>query len=243
MKKMFIAALTATAMCSYSYAQDDDFDEDDDIPAQEEQTAAAAEEEEEEEEETPAPVASVEKNEESQQSTSSSGNGLRFGLGLGLTTGNFAEIDFKVKLNPSMEVTAILGFKSHGATSTEANGVSVEGADDYVAFKIGAGFDYYLNMPLLPISAGAAFAYVNNGEIAIDANTTSTQSNISFELNFGVHAQVAPSFVLSGKAGIGIDYNMSDLDVTNAMGQTATAESSNLDIGIKAGLFATWYFM
>ncbi|MCQ2109695.1 MAG: hypothetical protein MJZ05_13160 [Fibrobacter sp.] len=233
MKKMFIAALTAMAMCSYSYAQDDEEEyEEDEAPAVEQSSAAEEEEEEEE-----APVAKKEKTKKS------SGSKLSFGLGMGLTSGNLAELDFKIKLNPSMEATAILGFKNHGATSTESGGVTIKGSDGSTSLKIGAGFDYYINMPLLPISAGAELAYFTNGETVVDASTTNENSGVYFDLMFGVHAPIAPNFTISGKAGLGIGYNMTEVNITNAMGVTVTAESSRMDVGIKAGLYATWYFM
>ena len=228
MKKMIIAALTAISLCSYSYAQEEDEE------YEEVQETAKADAEEEEEEEEAAPELKPEK-------STSGGSGISIGLGVGITT-DYDELDVKIKLNPQMEITAMLGLQSHGATTTEAGGVSVEGNDDYTAFMIGAGFDYYLNMQL-PISAGLYLAYASGGEIAIDANTTSSESDLLINLMFGVHAQLAPNFVLSGKAGLGFDYNMAEVNVKNALGQTNTAETSRLDVGIKAGIFATWYFL
>lgn len=237
MKKMFIAALTAMAMCSYGYAQDDEDEyEEETEEVQAPVKKAAPVEEEEEEEEAPAPKAAA------KSPSSGSGSGLSFGLGVGITT-DYNELNAKIKLNQDMEVTAILGLQTHGATTTEAAGVSTDGTDDYTAFMIGAGFDYYLTMPLMPISAGITLAYASGGEKTVDANTTSSESDLLINIMFGVHAQLAPNLVLSGKAGFGIDYNMGELNVTNQFGQTATLETSRLDIGIKAGVYATWYFM
>ena len=46
MKKMFLAAVTALALCSYSYAQDDEYEDEyeDDAPARVEAPAADDEE-------------------------------------------------------------------------------------------------------------------------------------------------------------------------------------------------------
>ena len=73
MKKMFLAAVTALALCSYSYAQDDEDEyEEDDAPAREEAPAI---------EEDDAPVAKTEKKQ-------SSGDAF-LGLGMGLTDSKF----------------------------------------------------------------------------------------------------------------------------------------------------------
>ena len=158
MKKMFLAAITALALCSYSYAQDDYEDEyEEDAPAREE-AAPAVEEAEEDEAPAPAPAAKPAK-----KAKKSDGSAF-LGIGMGLTS-NFAdkglkEIDVKIKLNESMMVTAILGLYHYGETSTEnktpAGTITTDAGDNHTGLAIGAGFDYFLPMPLLPARCASA---------------------------------------------------------------------------------------
>ena len=88
MKKMFLAAITALALCSYSYAQDDYEDEyEEDAPAREE-AAPAVEEAEEDEAPAPAPAAKPAK-----KAKKSDGSAF-LGIGMGLTS-NFADKGLK----------------------------------------------------------------------------------------------------------------------------------------------------
>ncbi len=248
MKKMFLAAITALALCSYSYAQDDEDEyEDDDAPARVEKAPAV-----EEEEEGEAPAAKPAKAEKKKKSSDGS---AFLGIGMGLFS-NFQErglreIDVKIKLNESMMITAILGLYHHGETSTEnktpAGTVTIDAGDNYTGLAIGAGFDYFLPMPLLPASAGIDLIYVSHGETEItDAatNTTVTSSSGDFliDLMFGVHAELVPNMILTGKVGLGIDYTFSSNE-TKMAGVSSESNPSRLDFGLKAGVEATWFFM
>jgi len=245
MKKMFLAAVTALALCSYSYAQDDEYEDEyeDDAPARVEAPAA-----DDEEDEAPAKPAKTTKKAKS--------DGSAFlGIGMGLTS-NFndlqlKQIDVKIKLNESMMVTGILGLYHHGETTTEttAGGASteVDAQDNYTGLAIGAGFDYFLPMPLLLTSAGIDLIYVSNGEtetddIASNTKTTVSSGDFLIDLMFGVHAEIVPNFILTGKVGLGFDYTYTSTEVSSAVG-SVTVDNSRLDFGLKAGVYASWFFM
>ena len=242
---MFLAAVTALALCSYSYAQDDEYEDEyeDDAPARVEAPAA-----DDEEDEAPAKPAKTTKKAKS--------DGSAFlGIGMGLTS-NFndlqlKQIDVKIKLNESMMVTGILGLYHHGETTTEttAGGASteVDAQDNYTGLAIGAGFDYFLPMPLLLTSAGIDLIYVSNGETETDDITSNTKTTVSsgdflIDLMFGVHAEIVPNFILTGKVGLGFDYTYTSTEVSSAVG-SVTVDNSRLDFGLKAGVYASWFFM
>ena len=245
MKKMFLAAVTALALCSYSYAQDDEYEDEyeDDAPARVEAPAA-----DDEEDEAPAKPAKAAKKAKS--------DGSAFiGIGMGLSS-NFSDlqlkqIDVKIKLNESMMVTGILGLYHHGETTTEtkAGGATVEtdAGDNYTGIAIGAGFDYFLPMPLMLTSAGVDLIYVSNGETETSDAATNTKTTVSsgdflIDFMFGVHAEIVPNFILTGKVGLGFDYTFNSTEVSNAVG-SASVDNSRLDFGLKAGVYASWFFM
>ena len=246
MKKMFLAAVTALALCSYSYAQDDEYEDEyeDDAPARVEKTSSADDEEEE----------SVQSAKVEKKKKSSDGSAF-LGIGMGLTS-NFGDktlknIDVKIKLNESMMVTAILGLYHFGETSTETKAagqtVTVDASDNHTAIAIGAGFDYFLPMPLLPTSIGADMIYASNGETevtdeATKTTTTNSSGDFMFDIVFGVHAEIVPNMILSGKVGLGFDYIFASNEVSNQGGSIET-NVSRLDFGLKAGVYATWFFM
>lgn len=235
MKKMFLAAITALALCSYSYAQDDEYEDEyeEEAPARVEEAPAPAVEEEEEE--APAPKA------EKKIKKSSSG-GAFMGIGMGLTT-DFDQLNLKFKLNENMMITAIFGLMSHGETTTTVTVAGVESeqdaGDDYTEIAIGAGFDYFLPTPLLPTSAGIELIYASNGEHENAAEQSKySSSDLLINIMFGAHAEIVPNLILTGKAGFGIDWFS---DEYSAGGNKN--ENSRVDFGLKAGVYATWFFM
>ena len=246
MKKMFLAAVTALALCSYSYAQDDEYEDEyeDDAPARVEKTSSADDEEEE----------SVQPAKVEKKKKSSDGSAF-LGIGMGLTS-NFGDktlknIDVKIKLNESMMVTAILGLYHFGETSTETKAagqtVTVDASDNHTAIAIGAGFDYFLPMPLMLTSAGIDLIYVSNGEtettdVASNTKTTASSGDFLIDLMFGIHAEIVPNFILTGKVGLGFDYTYTSTEASNALG-SVTVDNSRLDFGLKAGVYASWFFM
>ena len=232
MKKMFLAAITALALCSYSYAQDDEDEyEEDDAPARVEQAPAI-----DEDEEAPAPKpAKVEK----KQKKSSDGSAF------------LHDILQHVFCELLLYRSAILGLYHFGETSTETKApgstITVDAGDNHTAIALGAGFDYFLPTPLLPTSAGIDLIYASNGETevvdeATKTTTTASSGDFMIDLVFGIHAEIVPNMILSGKVGLGIDYVFSSNEVSNQLGSIETSVS-RLDFGLKAGVYATWFFM
>ena len=185
MKKFFLAALTAMALCSYGYAQDDDDEYEDDAPAAPAAPAAAPASE-------PAPAAAP----------AASGAGFlgisldiqeTFGAGLPTFFLNF-------KLAPNMELYAILGLYHHGETSAEskATGGETDGQDDYTQIDLGVGFDFVAAQMLLPVSLGGELILNHIGE-----------DNNRFDLNLLAGFRVNPvaNFYLTAKAGLSFMYS------------------------------------
>ena len=176
MKKIFLAAITSLALCSYSYAQDDEdeYEEEDST-----ESVAPAPAVEEEEEEAPAPVKKEKKKDKKKKKKSGEGDEPFFGISIGIDqndiidfepnffVGRYSYIGLMFKLNPDMMVTGKIGFAHHGETTYDADKVSVKGKDNYTAFLFGAQFDYFLPTPLLPTSVSAGFMYASAGEQAL----------------------------------------------------------------------------
>ncbi len=224
MKKAFLAVTVALSMVGFSFAQDDEYEEEvvyeevEEAPAKQEQVVY-----EEVVEEEPAAPAKAKK--------AKSSGGAFLGIGMGFTT-DFNQINMKFKLNDNMMITAILGLTLHGETTVEAGGVEQKGGDDFTELAIGAGFDYFLPTPFMATSVGGEFIYDSHGEQADGSDA----SDILFNVMFGAHAELVKNFVLSGKAGLGIDY----FSGTTAGG---AGDISRLDFGFKAGVYATWFFL
>ena len=213
MKKFFLAALTAMALCSYGYAQDDDEDEyEDDAPAAPAAPAAAPASE-------PAPAAAP----------AASGAGFMgisldiqetFGAGIPTFFLNF-------KLAPNMELYAILGMYHHGETTAEskANGAEVDQGDDGTAIDLGVGFDFIAAQMLLPISLGGELIFNHLGE-----------DNNRFDLNLLAGFRVNPvaNFYLTAKAGLSFMYYS---------WEDNQADYGRIDVAFKTRFVATWFFM
>ena len=215
MKKLFLAALTAMALCSYGYAQDDDDDEyEDDAPA-----AAPA----------PAPASS---SPAAQPAAAPAQSGAGFlGLGIDLadaiTGGGLEKFYVTIRFAPNMELSVILGLYHHGETTTEnkATGGESDGLDDYTQLQLGVGFDMVVAQMLLPVTAGGELIYTHWGE-----------DNMQLTINalVGFRANLVANFYLTGKVGLGFDY----YDVENA-----ATEDSRLDVGFKTEVLLHWFFM
>lgn len=214
MKKIFLAALTAMALCSYSYAQDDEDEyEEDEAPA----AAAPA----------PAPAAS----ESSAPAAAPAQSGAGFmGLGIDIqeTFGAGLPTFFlNFKLAPNMELYAILGMFHHGETSGEskANGGEQDGQDDYTQISLGAGFDFVAAQMLLPVSLGGELIFNHLGE-----------DNNRFDVNLLAGFRVNPvaNFYLTAKAGLSFMYSS---------WEDPNWEYSRIDLAFKTRFVATWFFM
>ena len=225
MKKIFLSAVIALALCSYGYAQDEEEYEEEEAPAKVVKKAPAYEEDEEEDE---APVVKKEKKKEKK---SSSGDAF-FGIGLDLTGAfsNDPAINLSFKLNDNMILSAIFGLQHRGETTVNAGGQETGQGDDATILAVGAAFDYFLAKKFIPFSLGGEFVY---NSLPDDANTESN-GEIDFGVMVGVHGEVAPNLVLSGKAGLGFVYAFGD-----AAG--GGADYSRIDFGIAYKVYLTWY--
>lgn len=225
MKKIFLAALTAMALCSYSYAQDDEDEyEEEDTPAASSAPANSS-----------APAAS--ESSAAAAPVQSGAGTLALGLDLvdALDHEGIQKFYVSFKFAPNMELSAILGLYHHGETTRETEATQftpateVDRADDYTQIQIGVGFDYYFMQVVLPLSIGGEFLISHWGE-----------DNNQFTLNAmaGVHANVVGGLYLTGKVGLGFDY----IDREGVEG-AANYEDTRLDVGFKASAILSWYFM
>lgn len=214
MKKIFLAALTAMALCSYSYAQDDDDDEyEDDAPAASSAPAT----------QSSAPAA--------QPTTATAASGAGF-MALGIDIEETFDAGLPTffltfRLAPNMEVSAILGLYHHGETSIEnkASGGEADGGDDYTAITLGAGFDFIAAQMLLPISLGGEIVLNHLGE-----------DNNRFDVNLlaGFRANPVANFYITGKVGLSFMY---------ASWEDANNDYGRIDIGFKSRVLLSWFFM
>ena len=223
MKKIFLSAVIALALCSYGYAQDEEEYEEEEAPAK--VTKAPAYEEEEEEEEA-APVAK--KAEKKKEKKASSGDQGFFGIGLDLT-GMLARnnaINLTFRLNDNMLLSAIFGFQHQGETThTPKQGDEVKDGDDANQLTIGAAFDFILVKKFIPFSVGGEFAYNSLSE---------DDSRIDFGVMAGLHGEIVPNLILTGKAGLGFLYNFGDEAGGNS-------EYSRTDFGVLYKVYLTWF--
>ncbi len=247
MKKMFLAAITAFALCSYSYAQDDEDEyEDEEETTEEVKKAPAVEEEEEEEAEEEA--APVEKKSEKKSKKKKGGNGGAFlGVGVGFdlnSIGDFAYWDVKFRINEQMMLSAIFGIGHYGETTVTASAPGVpeqeqDMGDDKTALAIGVEFDYGLPTPLLPTFIGGQFVYASAGETSDAEGNKNSKSFLQFGPLFGVKADVFNNFAITGKLGLLFQYEMSE--ASDALGNKV--ETGRMLFGTSAGIELSWFFL
>ena len=218
MKKIFLAALTAMALCSYSYAQDDDDDdyEDDDAPAASQSSAPAA------------------SSQSSSTAAPASAGGEMLGFGLSLTDAldnNGVQKFYITYRLGTMDISGILGLYHHGETTRETKNPSgeVDRNDDYTQIQIGVGFDMVIAQLLLPITAGGEFIFSHWGE---DNNQVTLNALVGFNANLVSH------LYLNGKVGLGFDYIDEPVE-----GSNGNQDDSRLDIGLKTNVMLSWFFM
>ena len=252
---MFLAAITALALCSYSYAQDDEDEYEEEETTEAVKPAPAVEDEEEEA--APAPKKAKK---EKKKKKSSDGDGTGFlGITVGLDQNNIMDLEpqffigsysymgLMFKFTPDMMLTAKFGFAHHGESTYEVTDQpSVDGGDDYTAFLIGAQFDYFLPTPLLPTSVSAGFMYASAGERTNNNGDKESASALVFDVMFNVHAPVTETFFITGSVGLGIEMPSGESEEVIDMGdetKTITSEVSRTDLGIKAGISFGWFFM
>lgn len=179
MKKIFLAALTALALCSYSYAQDDD----------------------EYEEDSPRATASESSSHSSAQKSSGEGFlGLSIdALGFLNDGGDLHRFGLVFKLMPNLELSARFGLAIYSDTDGEdGNGRKVDYDDGGVAIALGAGADYFLPIGNLPFCVGGEFLFTHQGE---DNNYLDLIPMI------GARAEIIKNFSITGKVGFDIDFH------------------------------------
>ena len=238
MKKIFLSAVIALALCSYGYAQDEDEYEEEEAPAQVQKKAPAPAYEEEEEEDE-APVAKkADKKKEKKKSSGASGAFFGAGIDVGGLLNNAGNIRLVFKLNENMELAAILGMYHHGESSYTPNGGQEEKQkDNYTDLSIGAGFDFFLKKDFLPVSIGGEFIYSAPHEIElagkkIQANNDIDLTEIQVNILLGAHAELINNLFLTGKIGLGISY-FSESD--------PAGEGSCLDFALATKVYLTWF--
>ena len=237
MKKIFLSAVIALALCSYGYAQDDEEYEEEEAPAKVEKKAPAYEEEEEEEEAAPAPK-KAEKKKEKKKSSGNSGAFMGAGIDVGGLLNNAGNIRLVFRLNESMELAAILGMYHHGESSYTPNGgTELKGKDNYTELSIGAGFDFFIKKDFLPVSVGGEFIYTSPQQIeaagqTFTANNDTDLMQIQINLLLGAHAELMDNLFLTGKIGLGIGY-YSESD--------PAGEGSFLDFALATKVYLTWF--
>lgn len=216
MKKIFLAALTAMALCSYSYAQDDDdYEDEDEAPAASQSSAPAA-------------------SQSSSTAAPASAGGEMLGFGLSLTdaldNGGVQKFYLTYRLG-TMDISAIFGLYHHGETTRETKNPSgeVDRNDDYTQIQIGVGFDMIIAQLLLPITAGGEFIFSHWGE---DNNQVTINALVGFNANLVSH------LYLNGKVGLGFDYIDEPVE-----GSNGNQDDSRLDIGLKTNVMLSWFFM
>lgn len=230
MKKMFIAALTAMAMCSYSYAQDDEDEYEEETEEVQKPAKKAAVEEEEEEEEAPAPKA--EKKSEPRTAVNAGQGMLGFQMDMVSAFNGDPRFYVTYKISSDMEASLILGLNMHGETEVNSTGYQ----DDYTALTIGAAFDYFLVQKLMPISVGAEILYstLPNSIDAVINLPIEDQSKIEINLMGGFRTEISENFYLTGKVGLSIGlYSWKE----------ATFDGSRTDVGLKTEANLAWFFM
>ena len=240
MKKIFLSAVIALALCSYGYAQDDEeYEEEEAAPAK---VAKAPAYEEEEEEEEAAPVA---KKAEKKKAAKKSGDTPFFGIGVDLVGSLKDEALIRLVFKPSasIEVAGLLGLWHHGETTfTPKSGDDTKYSDNYTDIAVGVGFDYMMPTAFLPFTAGGEFLFSSpSPRTALGdagANFNGKLSDVSvvrlrFNVLAGAEAELVKGLTLNGKVGLGFDYWSYDV--------VDSGTTSWLDLGFVTRAYLTWY--
>ena len=239
MKKIFLSAVIALALCSYGYAQDDEEYEEEEAPAKVVKKAPAYEEEEEEDE---APVA---KKADKKKEKKVSGDVPFFGLGVDLVGSLKDEAIIRLVFKPSAsnEVDGLIGLRHHGETTFKPKtGDEQSYSDNYTDIAVGVGFDYLMPTAFLPFTVGGEFLFSSpSPRTALGdaiANFQGKLSDVSvtrlrFNVLAGAEAELVKGLTLSGKAGLGFDYWSYDV--------VDVGTTSWLDLGFVTRVYLTWY--
>ena len=234
MKKMFLATLTALALCSYSYAQDDEYE--DEAPSRVEKAPSVVEDEDE------APVVKKAEPKKAITNTSSSENPF-FGIGLdvtGLMSRNYA-INFSFMLNQDMMLTAIFGFQHQGETTVSVGGTDNKLQDNTTTLAVGAAFDYFVARKFIPFTVGGEIVYNSLPDDIIMNMFTESNSRLDFGVMAGIHGAITPNLILSGKLGFQFKYSFGDVNDVDELGDPITGDYGHTDFGLAYKINLTWF--
>ncbi|OWV22170.1 hypothetical protein SAMN06298224_1914 [Fibrobacter sp. UWB16] len=234
MKKMFLATLTALALCSYSYAQDDEYE--DEAPSRVEKAPSVVEDEDE------APVVKKAESKKAVKNTASSENPF-FGIGLdvtGLMSRNYA-INFSFMLNPDMMLTAIFGFQHQGETTVSSGGTDTKMQDNTTTLAVGAAFDYFVARKFIPFSIGGEFVFNSLPDDVVMGMFTESNARLDFGVMAGIHGAITPNLILSGKLGFEFNYYFGDINDVDDLGDPITGDYGHMDFGLAYKINLTWF--
>ena len=234
MKKMFLATLTALALCSYGFAQDDEYE--DEAPSRVEKAPSVVEDEDE------APVVKKAEPKKAITNTSSSENPF-FGIGLdvtGLMSRNYA-INFSFMLNQDMMLTAIFGFQHQGETTVSVGGTDNKLQDNTTTLAVGAAFDYFVARKFIPFTVGGEIVYNSLPDDIIMNMFTESNSRLDFGVMAGIHGAISPNLILSGKLGFQFKYSFGDVNDVDELGDPITGDYGHTDFGLAYKINLTWF--
>ena len=234
MKKMFLATLTALALCSYGFAQDDEYE--DEAPSRVEKAPSVVEDEDE------APVVKKAEPKKAITNTSSSENPF-FGIGLdvtGLMSRNYA-INFSFMLNQDMMLTAIFGFQHQGETTVSVGGTDNKLQDNTTTLAVGAAFDYFVARKFIPFTVGGEIVYNSLPDDIIMNMFTESNSRLDFGVMAGIHGAITPNLILSGKLGFQFKYSFGDVNDVDELGDPITGDYGHTDFGLAYKINLTWF--
>ena len=144
----------------------------------------------------------------------SSGESRSFGIGLNLTG---------LLVRQGVDLTVIFGLIHQGETTIKADGRERKLGDDKTIFSIGAAIDFILIKKTIPFSLG--------GEIVYNS-LTEDDSRIDIGIMAGLHGEIVPNLILSGKVGPVFMYNSSE---------SKYSESSRFDFALAYRIYLTWF--
>ena len=228
MKKMFLATITALALCSYGFAQDDEYE--DEAPSRVEKAPSVVEDEDE------APVVKKAESKKAVKNTASSENPFVTGL----MSRNYA-INFSFMLNPDMMLTAIFGFQHQGETTVSVGGTDTKMQDNTTTLAVGAAFDYFVARKFIPFTVGGEIVYNSLPDDIIMNMFTESNSRLDFGVMAGIHGAITPNLILSGKLGFQFKYSFGDVNDVDELGDPITGDYGHTDFGLAYKVNLTWF--
>ncbi len=159
----------------------------------------------------------------------SSGESRSFGIGLNLTGllvrqgVDLTGVNLTFLPTDNMLMTVIFGLIHQGETTIKADGRERKLGDDKTIFSIGAAIDFILVKKAVPFSLGGEFVY---------NSLTEDDSRIDIGIMAGLHGEIVPNLILSGKVGPVFMYNSSE---------SKYSESSRFDFALAYRIYLTWF--